>query len=147
MRMLIAALASAMALAACDPAPVAETESTAESASVPPIEPVEEPVAAERAWPAEFYDTDDSPLTNEEIVGMWSTVPNCAQPTVFSADGTFTDHTGRSGRWALNGDHLTMGGRSTNEANQFDANTFSLGAPADRVAPGAMRTFLIYRRC
>lgn len=136
-------------LQACDGLSVARNETRTEIEN--PEATSSEAAAAETgdgAWPSEFIDTDDSPLTTQEIVGMWSTAPNCAQPTVFSLDGGYTDYSGRGGRWELNGDLLTMSGRGgANEVNQLDANTFTAGVPRAEVGPGAMRTFAIYRRC
>lgn len=139
-------------LQACDVLSVGRNEAPAEIEN-PQATLSEEPAAEAEfsdngAWPSEFVDTDDSPLTAQEIVGMWSTAPHCAQPTVFSLDGGYTDYTGRSGRWELNGDLLTMSGRgSGNEVNQLDANTFTASAPRTQIDPDAIRTFLIYRRC
>lgn len=133
-------------LAACDPTPNNATANADRATQVPPEPPTEADAATENAWPSEFFDTDDSSLTREEIIGMWSTVPHCAQPIVFAADGTYTNYTGNTGTWELNGSRFVRDGYA-NEVNQFDANTFSVGAPAAEVGPGAIRTFVIYRRC
>lgn len=115
-----------------------------------PDDPPAVEAPASTGWPVEFYDTDNSPLTSQEIVGMWSTAPNCAQPTVFMADGAYTDHTGYTGRWTLDNERLSLvRGRNTSvdEVNQFDADTFAAGAPKAESAPGVIHTFVIYRRC
>lgn len=142
----------ALVLVACDGPRAASTESDLDAASEVPSEetPSEMVVASDGAWPAEFVDTDNSPLTAQEILGMWSIAPNCAQPTIFMPDGTYTDYSGHTGSWVLDGDRLTMGravGEYVNEVNQFDANTFAVGAPSAEIAPGALRTVAIYRRC
>lgn len=141
-------------LTACDGQPVAPHQPPAELSTAPeaPQEepPSEIPVVTDGGWPAEFYDSDEGLLTPQELVGMWSTAPHCAQPKVFMADGTYTDYTGHTGRWVLDNERLTMGrlgAEFTNEVNQFDANTFTVGAPSAEVTPGTIRTFAIYRRC
>lgn len=139
----------ALVLAACGESGAPGTGK--EEVGAAPSEPatIEAPAPSQGAWPAEFYDADDTALTQEEIVGMWSTAPNCAQPTVFMADGTYTDQTGYTGRWTLNGGQLSLArqhGTYINEVNQFDANTFAAG-PSSETSAGALRTFVIYRRC
>lgn len=139
-------------LAACDDPPTTPIQTRPEVGVIPSEPPADETPAPtdDGDWPAEFFDTDDSPLTPEEIVGMWSIAPNCAQPRVFMADGTYTDHTGYTGRWTLNNEMLSLvGQRDTyvNEVNQIDANTFTAGAPRGTSRPGVIHTFIIYRRC
>lgn len=140
-------------MAACDGQGTTPNQTQAEvnaTQQAPAEPPTNEPAApTSGGWPSEFFDTDDSPLTPEEIVGMWSNAPNCSQPTVFTADGAYTDQTGYTGRWTLNIGRLSLEGRPgiVSEVNQFDANTFSAGPPSSAIPSGALRTFVIYRRC
>lgn len=140
-------------MAACDGQTISPSQTQAEAGAAQQVtaEPQKNELAVSNSggWPSEFYDTDDSALTPEEIVGMWSIAPNCAQPTVFMADGMYTDQTGYTGRWTLSNQRLSLEGRpgTTNEVNQFDANTFAVGPPSSAVPQGALRTFVIYRRC
>jgi hypothetical protein len=141
-------------LAACDGEPVAPNQAQAvvdtpqQAAGETPTD--EAPAPTHGDWPVEFYDTDNSSLTPQEIVGMWSIAPNCAQPKVFMADGAYTDQTGFTGRWTLDNDRLSLVARrdtTVNEVNQFDDNTFAAGALSTPINPGVIRTFVIYRRC
>lgn len=140
-------LIAAVALASCD----APTPAPAPPPEEPPAQ-TQVPVAADRASeaPAQdgFIDTDPSSLTREEIIGMWGLRAQCGQPTVFAEDGTFTDYTGQSGQWSLQGNSLTMtkaGQSFTNEVNPLNANAFSSGPPED--GSGRTRLFVIYQRC
>lgn len=138
----IALIFAALCFASCsEPAP---------APAAPEATPI--PVAVDRpSAPAAsdgFVDTDPTPLTREEIVGMWGLRAGCGQPTVFSADGTLTDYTGQTGQWSLDGDSLTItqaGQSFTNEVNPLNANAFSAGPPED--GSGRMRAFVIYQRC
>src|SRR5262245_39029256 len=95
-------LIAAMFAAACG-----EQGASQQQTTLPPAPPSPVP-AADPGGPTEFFDTDRSSLTPEELVGMWSDAHNCAHPIVFSADGAFTDHTGASGQWTLRDDQLSM---------------------------------------
>jgi hypothetical protein len=115
-------------------------------------EPTPIPVAADRAGeapaPEGFVDTDPSPLTREEIIGMWGLRAQCGQPTIFSGDGTLADYTGQTGQWSLQGDSLTItkGGQThTSEINPLNANAFTSAPPED--GSGRTRLFVIYQRC
>ncbi|HYD86176.1 MAG TPA: hypothetical protein VEA80_01760 [Vitreimonas sp.] len=148
MRLLIVLLAC---VAACGeptsaPPPTVEKMPNAAQGSDESSAVVIEPPAG--IEPEVFTDTDSSPLTADEIVGMWGLRANCGQPTVFGADGTLTDYTGQTGRWSLSGNSLTITQGSqahTNEVNQLNANAFTSAAPED--GSGRTRLFLIYRRC
>jgi hypothetical protein len=152
--MRLVAIATFLFVAACTPAP-ADTERTPESAveeaNTTQASDDPEPVVIEPAVdpdPEVFTDTDPSPLTPDELVGMWGLRANCGQPTVFVADGTLTDYTGQTGQWSLVGNSLTItrGGRThTNEVNPLNANAFTAGPPED--GSGRTRLFAIYRRC
>ncbi len=143
----IAIILAAIALASCsDPAP---TPPPAPEARTSTPAPTAIPVATDYPGNEEnFVDTDPTPLTREEVIGMWGLRRDCGQPTIFSEDGTLTDYTGQTGQWSLRGDLLTItkGGRTfTDEVNPLNANTFSSGPPED--GSGRIRVFAIYRRC
>jgi len=129
-------------VAACsEPAPAETPPATIQ---IHPAPPQPQPAGA----PQSFVDTDPTPLTREELIGMWSLRENCGQPTIFAADGALTDYTGQSGQWTLEGDTLTIikaGQTSRNEVNQLNANAFSAGSPDD--GGGSTRLFVIYQRC
>jgi hypothetical protein len=136
MKRFLFAAACALLIASCDQAAPPAPEPSVESA-IEPSAP-EAPVVESDS----FTDTDDTPLTREELLGMWSTSSGCGQPTVFSEDGSFTDYTGQTGRWTLANDRLTQTsdrGSYTNRTNQFNANTFAIGESGG--------LFVIYRRC
>lgn len=98
--------------------------------------------------PEVFTDSDPTPLTPDELVGMWGLRADCGQPTVFMSDGTLTDYTGQTGRWSLSRDSLTVtrGEQTiTHEVNQLNPNAFTAGPPED--GSGRTRLFVIYRRC
>lgn len=141
------ALLAAIAFTGCDERAPLRTP--------PPDEPpasTQIPVAADRAGeapaPEGFIDTDPSPLTREEIIGMWGLRAQCGQPTIFAEDGTFTDYTGQTGEWSLQGDALTMtrAGRTyTSEVNQLNTSAFTSGPPDD--GSGRTRLFVVYQHC
>ena len=149
-----AAAAAIVLIAACAPAPpdtegssstAAEAPDATQAANEPQSVAIDPPAGIE---PEVFTDTDPTPLTPDELVGMWGLRANCGQPTVFVADGTLTDYTGRTGRWSLSGNLLTItrGGQThTNEVDQLNANAFRAGPPED--GSGRTRLFAIYRRC
>lgn len=136
-----------LALAGCDQAAPPTNEATPAPSETAEADAPETLVAADNAWPDSFVDVDDSPLTNDEILGMWSTAPHCTQPTIFMSDGTFTDYTGGTGQWTLRGDRLTMtrGERTyTNVVDQLDANTFSTRSSQEA---SVTQLFAMHRRC
>lgn len=135
-------------VAACsEPAspPPAESQDSTYSSGGPQVVAIDPPAGIESE---SFTDTDATPLTSEELVGMWGLRANCGQPTVFVADGTLTDYTGQPGEWSLRGNLLTItqGGQAyTNEVNQLNPNAFTSGPLED--GSGRTRLFAIYRRC
>lgn len=145
--MKIAILLPACIAAGCSepaPPPPAEAPTTLQTSGDAQIM-LDPPAGVE---PEVFADTDPTPLTADELVGMWGLRANCGQPTVFVSDGTLTDYTGQTGRWSLSGDFLTImiGGQThTNEVNQLNARAFTAGPPED--GSGRTRLFVVYRRC
>ncbi len=137
------ALAATICLASCS-----ETTPPPVSLSEPTSIPVAVDSAGEPPAPETFVDTDASPLTREELIGMWGLRSGCGQPAVFSEDGSFSDYTGQPGQWSLQGDLLTItkpGQSYSNEVNPLNANTFSASPPDDH--SGRIRTFVVYQRC
>ncbi|MDZ4693117.1 hypothetical protein [Terricaulis sp.] len=142
----LALVIAAIALASCSESAPA---SQAPDAQTSPAAPTAVPVANDFPGDDEsFVDTDPTPLTRGELIGMWGLRSGCGQPTIFSEDGTLTDYTGQTGQWSLQGDSLTItkGGRTfTDEVNPLNANAFTSGPPED--GSGRTRVFAIYRRC
>lgn len=64
--------------------------------------------AANQAGPAAA--PSPPPVQAGRLVGRWSESPDCASGFEFRADGSFTVTEGGEGRWALDGDVLTLTG-------------------------------------
>lgn len=50
------------------------------------------------------------PVTADDLIGRWGDNGDCTKDVFFNQDGTFQSYTGGGGRWALNGDQLTLAG-------------------------------------
>lgn len=108
------AFACFIAVAACTPPAATTTEAPATT------------VEATASAP-----TEAAP-TREFIVGRWGENGDCAKDLTINADGTFSSYSGMSGRWALEGDGLTLDGESGSFALRVAAgpnDTLMIGQP------------------
>jgi hypothetical protein len=94
---LIRAVAAALFIGACAPAPVANESAEAAPEATVANAPAAPPQAGHAPTPA-------------QLVGRWGDNGDCSKDIVFSADGAFRSYTGGSGSWSLSGDVMTMSG-------------------------------------
>ena len=91
------AIAAAIFLAACSPAP-------ADTTTAPPAS------TGGAAKPTQATQQAGDAPTPAMLVGRWGDNGDCSKDIVFSADGTFRSYTGGTGSWSLSGDIMTMSG-------------------------------------
>lgn len=124
------AIAAALFIAACTPAPT-----TTDASQTPQAQ-------ADAGKPSgATQQTGDAP-TPAQLVGRWGDNGDCTKDIVFSADGTFRSYTGGSGTWSLNGDVMTMSGAAGTfqvQVSILNGNQLLIGNPDGTIG--------ISRRC